>query len=165
MEISFNELDDDSSINHKNTSQVTYDDILAKLNVKIVNGRMQYITPEGISNELFTGKSVASKKTNPFANDDKSNRQIDPKTAYIYNKYFSKESKPTPEPPVILVPKTMEEYKQMLAQVTAQKAEAKRKALLIRPKKLSFHNSNSFMPPASDSPIVNTNQLFRLMKR
>jgi hypothetical protein len=75
-------------------NKITYDDILAKMNMQIVGGRLQYIAPSKSQNE-----------TN--------------KTNQIYNKYFSKEAI-APVAPAIPVFKTKAEYHQYLLKKRAR---------------------------------------------
>jgi hypothetical protein len=142
---------------------ITYDDILAKLNVKIVEGRMQYITPVGTTNAHFApsgAKSVSTSITpNVAKKGTKVNRPaIDPKMDYIYNKYFKDErTEVVKRPP----PKTIEEYNQRLAHDLRLHAISQRETRMVKSKKLMMlSNANPL-----GITIADPNTLFSIKTR
>jgi len=139
MELHFDEIEDT-----KMNKPITYDDILAKLNVKIVDGKMQYITPIGITNAHFKTKNTTVNKVSnlPIVED---------KTSYIYNKYFKKEiSNRSMNSP----PKTREEYNKRLAE-EMRKHELMRQA---KSKKLKFYSNNNY----ARTNMIDPDKLFRI---
>lgn len=120
MEFHIDEIVDTTS-----TKQISYDDILAKLNVKIVDGKMQYIAPVGLSSKKGAGA-------------------VD-KTSYIYNKYFKKEMAESSER---APPKTREEYNQRLAEEMRKHALMKQ----AKSKKLMFYSNNNYGRSAMVDP-------------
>jgi hypothetical protein len=119
--------------------KITYDDILAKMNMQIVGGRLQYIAPSKSQNE--TNEPSKTNKTN--------------KTNQIYNKYFSKETvEDTPlKPPLIF--KSRAEYERYLVIKRAQD-----RAVKGRSTKLFFYSQ-----PDYPRWVGNNNQLFGLIKK
>jgi hypothetical protein len=120
-------------------NKITYDDILAKMNMQIVGGRLQYIAPSKSQNE--TNEPNKTSKTN--------------KTNQIYNKYFSKETvEDTPlKPPLIF--KSRAEYERFLL-----KKRAHDRAVKGRSTKLFFYSQ-----PDYPRWVGNHNQLFGLVKK
>ena len=156
MELRINELTGNKP---NDVAPITYDDILAKLNVKIVDGRMQYITPVGVTNAHFAPKTVTKNKVS-INNIPKSNRHLDPKMDYIYNKYFKDErSEVVKRPP----PKSAEEYNQRLAHDMRLHAIAQRQARLVKSKKLMLvSNVNMVNNAFNNGPALDLNTLFRI---
>lgn len=97
-------------------NKITYDDILAKMNMQIVEGRLQYIAPSKTRNETS-------------------------KTTQIYNKYFSKEALApvSPAPAPTLVFKSRSEYHQYLL-----KKRARDRIIAGRSTKLFFYSQPNF---------------------
>jgi hypothetical protein len=147
MELHINEL---TGKKPNDVVPITYDDILAKLNVKIIDGRMQYITPVRITDAHFVPKSVPNNKV-PNNND--------PKMNYIYNKYFKDERPEVIKRPP---PKSVEEYNQRLAHDMRLHAIAQRQARMGKSKKLMLvSNANMFNPIMFDNGL-NLNTLFHI---
>ena len=147
MELHFDEIADANSGEGKN--KMSYDDILAKLNVKIVDGKMQYITPVGITNAHFTTKKGTT------VNKNGSTTPIVDKTSYIYNKYFKKEIS---ERPAMSPPKTREEYNQRLMEARRKHAIEQIRMRQAKSKKLSFFSNNNY----GRSTMVDPDSLFRI---
>ena len=127
MELHFSEIGEEISgeISEKKTQPISYDDILAKLNVKIVDGKMQYIAP------VLNAKVP---KTNGKGNGKGNSAIIEP--SYIYNKYFKKEmAHRTARSP----PKSREEYNQRLADEMRKHAISQRLMSQAKSKKLAFY--------------------------
>jgi hypothetical protein len=146
MELHFDEIADNNGSSKKT---VTYDDILAKLNVKIVDGRMQYITPVGITNDHFKAKP-SSKSTGMVG----APQAVD-KTSYIYNKYFKNEKF---DRPMRSPPKSREEYNRRLAEEMRKHALAQQQMRQAKSKKLSFHANNNY----GRASMVDPDTLFRI---
>jgi hypothetical protein len=99
------------------------------------------------------------KKQNPI----KDNAPIDPvvKHSAIYNKYFKDYQTKFTEEPVIRVPKTMEEYKQMLLEDKLKKIEHQKRISEIKSTKLIF-TTNQFAPTNGQNIVTNKNGLRRM---
>ena len=99
------------------------------------------------------------KKHNPI----KDNAPIDPavKHSPIYNKYFKDYQTKFNEEPVIRVPKTMEEYKQMLLEDRLKKIEQQKRISEIKSTKLMF-TTNQFAPTNGQNIVANRNGLRRM---
>lgn len=102
--------------NVKEQKRVSYDDILSKMGMYVDNGQLHLAKKNGLqfsSSECSTG--VCAKKS--IANNLNANatKKVIPISAqensYIYNKYFKDHIQPVKE---VLVPKTSQEYKEML---------------------------------------------------
>ena len=96
-------------------NKITYDDILAKMNMQIVGGRLQYLAPNKSQN--------AADKTNQ-----------------IYNKYFSKEE----VSPTIPVFKTRAEYRRFLLRKTVEALVDRKRANVGRSTKLFFYSQPDY---------------------
>ena len=96
-------------------NKITYDDILAKMNMQIVGGRLQYLAPSKSQNEAG-------------------------KTNQIYNKYFSKEEA-TPATPVF---KTRAEYRRFLLRKTVEALIDRKRAKIGRSTKLFFYSQPDY---------------------
>jgi len=102
--------------NVKEQKRVSYDDILSKMGMYVDNGQLHLAKKNGLqfSSSECSG-SVCAKKS--IANNLNANatKKVIPISAqensYIYNKYFKDHIQPVKE---VLVPKTPQEYKEML---------------------------------------------------
>jgi len=87
------------------------------------------------------------------------NTPIDPavKNSYIYNKYFKDYQDVTNDEPVIRVPKTMEEYRQMLLDDKIKHIEQVKRINEIKSKKLFFtSNQDPTLIRKNIQPTTNT---------
>jgi hypothetical protein len=135
----------------------------------------QYDTQESYQNQIYYNNNVNNvnnvnninninnfkqiKKQNPI----KDNAPIDPvvKNSHIYNKYFKDYQTKFKEEPVIRVPKTMEEYKQMLLEDKLKKIEHQKRMSEIKSTKLIF-TTNQFAPTNGQNIVTNKNGLRRM---
>lgn len=147
MELHFDEIADVNGGGGGN--KMSYDDILAKLNVKIIDGKMQYITPVGITNEHFSTKKGATVKKSGAV------EPIVDKTSYIYNKYFKKEMS---ERVAVSPPKTREEYDRRLVEAQKKHAIEQMRMRQAKSKKLMFYSNNNY----GRSAMVDPDSLFRI---
>ncbi len=143
MELHFDEIaDTNEGEGGRGGNKMSYDDILAKLNVKIIDGKMQYITPVGIST------TSATKKNGVVA-------PVIDKTSYIYNKYFKKEML---ERPAISPPKTREEYNRRLMEAQKKHIIEQMRMRQAKSKKLMLYSNNNY----GRSTMVDPDSLFRI---
>jgi hypothetical protein len=142
--------------------KVSFNDILTNMNL-VVNkqGVLQFMAPtqeEPYNPPAFQNNNNHIPNENPISNfnqhifpqsnirqpqQNKNSEQIDPsvKHSYIYNKYFKDYSHPNVEKPVPRVPKTIEEYYQMLIDDKKMAIERKLRIDQIKSKKLLFTTS------------------------
>ena len=114
----------------KGKKKVSFTDILSNMNL-VVNkqGVLQQIIPK--RDNVDTYDSYDSYHNN---NNNNNNNQ---QQSYIYNKYFKDYGNPTQEP-VIRVPKTMEEYRQMVLDDRKKALEHKMRIEQIKSTKMLF---------------------------
>lgn len=146
MELHFSEISEENSEENseKFPPVTTYDDILARLNVKIVDGKMQYISPSGITNELF--KAKVPKNNGSGSGSDK--------TSYIYNKYFKNMKA---DRPAVSPAKSREEYNKRLADAMRKHYTEQKQMSQAKSRKLAFHSN-----PTYSSRIADPDTLFRI---
>ena len=145
--------------NQTKKKKVSFNDILSNMNL-VVNkeGVLQFMAPtkEFISQEQNYSSQNNNYNYNPnqFDQPNQFNQQpnfrqppqinnsepLDPsvKHSYIYNKYFKDYADPNIEKPMVRVPKTMEEYYQMLLDDKKKALEHKLRMEQIKSKKLLF---------------------------
>ena len=159
--------------------KVTYDDILNSLNLKVNNGKLEYIQSSLQTPTFQTITQQTTLKTTP----QKQHLQPTPQTSQkkqvsfhqelspelknssIYNKYFKDYKDPfeEEEPQKIM---TREEYKQFIIQDYINKIKAKKRISEIKSKKILFSNSsNQVNQPTNISQSTNLNKLFHFSKR
>ena len=114
---------------NKNTnsqqSGLTYDDILKKMNIVVVNGTLHHLN-DSIQQPQSNNNSNLNLNLKP---------EITKENSYIYNKYFKDYMKPSYEQ-TVLVPKTKEEYKRMLINQILDREIQRRKINEIKPKSM-----------------------------
>ena len=111
-------------INEKSKKKVSFDDILTNMNL-VVNKR----------GEL---QRMNLKEESPYQQPPSQPSHRELTQSYIYNKYFKDYSRAITEPVAPRVPKTMEEYKQMLLDDKINALEHKKRMEQIKPKKMMF---------------------------
>lgn len=109
--------------------QLTYDDILSKMGMFVVNGELHL---KGNGN--YNPPKNTTSKMNSQQQQQQTNIQI-PQNSYIYNKYFKDALNGEEEPQR---PRSLLEYRDMLIKDIIQKARVKQ----IKSKKLIMPNSN-----------------------
>ena len=135
--------------------KVSFNDILSNMNL-VVNkqGILQFMTQNSQQEEQYQQQYQQQYDSNDFSqrvqnknikivqNPQKNtiSEQIDPtvKHSYIYNKYFKDYADPNAEKPGPRVPKTIEEYYQMLIDDKKRAIEHKQRIEQIKSKKLLF---------------------------
>lgn len=127
--------------------ELTYDDILSKMGMFVVNGELHLKGNNYIPSKTTTSKMNTSQPTNSQI------PQI-PQNSYIYNKYFKDAFNEEEEP---RMPRTLLEYRDMLIKDIIQKTRIKQ----IKSKKLIMPNSN--INVAGGAP--NLNKLFKFSQR
>ena len=124
-------------------NKVSFDDILSNMNLVVNNnGGLQFITP--------TQEHLAPHQKQQQQNYPQQKPQVEPsvKHSYIYNKYFKDYQDASPQIPEVRVPKTKEEYFQMLLEDRIKRLEEKKRIAQIKSTKLMFtsnieHNNSN----------------------
>lgn len=139
-------------------NKVSFDDILSNMNLVVNNqGVLQMMSPiqnNSVSqtqqyynpNEFYAPQQINNNyyqrppQQNAPQPIKKNNEPLDPnvKHSYIYNKYFKEYNDSYVETPGPRVPKTMEEYKQMLLDDKIKAIQHKKLLEQIKPKKMMF---------------------------
>lgn len=116
----------------KNKKKVSFGDILNNMNL-VVNdkGVLQYMVPLNENGPNGPNESKETKKINIHPIE---------KNGYIYNKYF-KDYRSIEEPPAVRVPKSMQEYKQMLLEDKIKNLKEKKRISEIKSTKLLLTNT------------------------
>ena len=121
-------------INEKPKKKVSFDDILTNMNL-VVNKRGEL--------QRMDLKDAQQYQESPYQQPPSQQPPSQPlqrelTQSYIYNKYFKDYSRANTEPVAPRVPKTMEEYKQMLLDDKINALEHKKRMEQIKPKKMMF---------------------------
>ena len=153
------------SPNNNVKPKFSYDDILSSLNLSVSkNGVLQRMS-------IKTDPSIENKElNNGKKNSTMQNSRIEPevKHSYIYNKYFKNYSGEGQQEVIIpRIPKTREEYRQMLIEDMVNRTKAKRRISQIKSTKMLYTNTNNtnygnFAP--TNVNRNNVNRLFRIKK-
>jgi hypothetical protein len=147
--------------------KVSFDDILSNMNL-VVNqkGVLQFMQPNPVQNDDFYSQPYQQQSyqqqsyqqqpyqeyvaqqmvKKPHQNSQQGNQvPIDPaiKNSFLYNKYFKDYKEAITDEPQIRVPKTMEEYKQMLIQDKIKQLQQKKRIAEIKSTKLLFTTNNN----------------------
>lgn len=130
--------------------KVSFDDILSNMNL-VVNksGVLQFMQPqlspimetnEYSEQEQYYNDPYMQTNAPPMYVNKVENTPIAPavKHSYIYNKYFKDYQDASPQEPTIRVPKTMEEYRQMLLDDKRKAYEERKRISEIKSTKLLF---------------------------
>lgn len=137
--------------------KVSFNDILSNMNLVVNNkGVLQFMTPnpeQSYNPSVFENNNYSSEIYPPNLNrhtfsqanitepqKNMNSEKIDPsvKHSYIYNKYFKDYADPNIDKPMVRVPKTKEEYYQMLLDDRRKAIEHKLRIEQIKSKKMLF---------------------------
>ncbi len=130
--------------------KVSFDDILSNMNLVVNNqGILQYMMPIQQDNQYTQDYNQTQYQYNP----NELNRKIEPidpsvKHSYIYNKYFKDYNDQTGQKSGPRVPKTIEEYKQMLLDDKIKTIKHKMMVEQVKSKKMFFTS----VPGATSNP-------------
>ena len=154
--------------------KVSFNDILSNMNLVVgKNGVLQKMQQPVVEEEQYLDyNSLPQYNPNPLPQynvKSQTEAPIDPavKHSFIYNKYFKDyvdAYKPEPE---ILVPKTMEEYKQMVYELRLKQQEERKRIAEIKSTKLMFttnqgyENANNGKNPANIRATKNNLRMMR----
>jgi len=138
--------------------KVSFDDILSNMNIVVgQNGALQFMTPLPPQNEQNQYQnqypqqnqySQQNQYQNQYQNQNfkqpikvqKTQEPLDlsVKHSYIYNKYFKDYQDANAPAPEVKVPKTMEEYRQMVLEERIKREQQIKRISEIKSKKLMF---------------------------
>ena len=130
--------------------KVSFNDILSNMNLVVNNqgvlqfmgaGKEQPIDNYNYNQNEFTQQSYNQSQPNKnLRQGQKTQEPLDPgvKHSYIYNKYFKDYQDATPQIPEVRVPKTKEEYFQMLLEDRVKRIEERKRISQIKSTKLMF---------------------------
>lgn len=126
-------------INEKPKKKVSFDDILTNMNL-VVNkrGELQRMDLKEAQQYQESQYQESQYQQPPSQQPPSQPLQRELTQSYIYNKYFKDYSRANTEPVAPRVPKTMEEYKQMLLDDKMNALEHKKRMEQIKPKKMMF---------------------------
>jgi hypothetical protein len=141
----------------KKKKKVSFDDILTNMNLVVKqNGVLQYMQPlqEETPQEQYNQNSLSGFK--------KSETPLDPavKNSFLYNKYFRDYRDVMNNEPETRVPKTMEEYRQMLLEDKIKRIQQQKRISEIKSTKLLFTsdtNTNKLSIRSSVNNLKNMN--------
>jgi hypothetical protein len=146
-------------------SKISYDDILTSLNLKVNNGKLEYIQPKTThpGDRLKTCyKKQPQQQQQPIYQQQPIPTQNPYQSSYIFNKYFKDYKDPSQpeEEPVFLSP---QEYKRQVILEMIRRNQERKRIAQIKSKKMLFAQNNP-TPPSYSVPTNNINKLFRLLK-
>jgi len=131
--------------------KLSYDDILSKMGMFVAEGQLHLLDnqPLEVQEQIRKTKHAEQFAEQPYQNQPNQN-------SYIYTKYFSNETQNTDTGP--RVPRTLQEYRNMLLQDLIQKQRVKQ----MKSTKLIMPTSNINFAPYS---AQNMNKLFSFSNR
>ena len=131
--------------------KVSFDDILSNMNLVVNNnGSLQFITP-----------TPTHTPTQEYINP----QQVEPavKHSYIYNKYFKDYQDATPQIPEVRVPKTKEEYFQMLLEDRVKRIEERKRISQIKSTKMMYTSNIEYNNNNTNNTIQASKNSLRMM--
>jgi hypothetical protein len=145
--------------------KVSFDDILSNMNL-VVNqkGVLQFMQP--MQNDEYMEQTQYQQPYQEYVaqqqQQQQQQQQLDPslKHSFLYNKYFKDYKDATTYEPEIRVPKTMEEYRQMLIDDKIKQIQQKKRIEEIKSTKLMFttnvtNQSNTIRPTINNLRSMN----------
>jgi len=134
---------------------LTYEDLLANMNISIKNGLMYN------SNNIQHNKPIKNNPLQPRLHQTQPKNMKVPKGGnYILNKYFKDQLQMEEKQPV-QIPRTKEEYKKFLINKHIEKIIARKRIEQIKSKKMLFNNQNVNISQGLGLGL-DSNNLFRL---
>ena len=137
---------------NKNTKKkISFNDILTNMNLIVnKNGELQRINLKQTQpNQQPQYQQPQNRKEEPL--------RPELTQSYIYNKYFKDYARVNNEPIVPRIPKTIEEYKQMLLEDKIKAIEHKKKIEQIKPKKMMFTTAPNVINHPSNIQVSKNN--------
>jgi len=146
----------EKSDNPQKKKKVSFNDILSNMNL-VVNkeGVLQFMTVNHQDNNIYNTNTINKLNTTNNTKtinkiNDTNVKPLDPtvKHSYIYNKYFKDYNDQSNSAPAIRVPKTIEEYRQMLLEDRIKAIQHKKMIEQVKSKKMLFTSA----PGATSDP-------------
>ena len=136
--------------------KISFNDILSNMNLAVnKDGVLQFMTLNKEDTNTQQSQNYNTQNYNTQKNDFKQQqtKNIEPleagvKHSYIYNKYFKDYGDPNAGKPQIRVPKTIEEYRQMLLEDKIKEIQHKKMVEEVKSKKMMFTSA----PGATSNP-------------
>ena len=159
----------------KTKKKVSFNDILTNMNLVVnKNGVLQKMIPTPNYIEESNIPDDYNYNTNALQHNNNSNTFVEKKTisapidnsvkhSFIYNKYFKDYVDAKPPEPEIRVPKTIEEYHQMLFEDNLKMIEERKRIAQIKSTKLLF-TTNGVNNVNSQTNIRPNNNSLRMMR-
>jgi hypothetical protein len=133
--------------------KISFNDILTNMNLVINKGVLQFMGPNQ-EEQPQNGQQNYNYNSNDFSQyqqqyqQPQQNRNLEPvdlsvKHSYIYNKYFKDYANPNASKPGPRVPKTMEEYRQMLLDDKIKEIQHRQMLEQVKSKKMMFTSAPS----------------------
>lgn len=139
--------------NPQQNQTMTYDDIMKKMGMCVVDGKLHFM---GEYSQSQKPKTMSQPQPHPQSQSQPKTQRVPievaPQNSYIYNKYFKDELKETPE---IRMPKNAVEYRNMLIQDIIQREKIRR----VKSKQLFVTNIDNSL---SQQPRMTEQQLNKL---
>ena len=148
-------INDNNNINNIiQTPQITYDDILNKINIHIQEQITKKIEPNTNNRNLLKEQYQNNQNIQSYQNNknNQSYQNNQKNENYINNKYFSKT---TNNEPIILKPKNIEEYRKMIIEQMIINHNRKVYISNLKSKKLIMPIQNINIRPKIKNPIYN----------
>jgi hypothetical protein len=195
MELNFSELENTNSDNYwenynetekKTKKKVSFNDILTNMNLVVnKNGVLQKMIPTTANYEEPNLYDDYNYNTNTLDQTNNNNNFNNPnnfvqkkqniintpldnsvKHSFIYNKYFKDYADAKPQEPEIRVPKTIEEYHQMLLEDKIKSIEDRKRIAQIKSTKLLFTTNGAINNNTTNGQtnIRPTNNGLRMMR-
>lgn len=147
---------------------ISYDDLLNNMGLYVDNGQLQTNIKQNQVQNLnplsIKGKGAQVKMECSKVKGCKSQQQniptqpVIPQNSYIYNKYFKEHLK---QPVAPVIPKTPEEYKQMIIQKLLEKRTQQIRVSQMKSTKLIMPTNNIHISPMQLNRAANVNRFFR----
>jgi hypothetical protein len=173
MDITFTEYDSNTNLNQdfnyenywekpkpEKKKKVSFNDILSNMNLVVgKNGvlqqmqhqqplEQQYVpqqyVPQQYDYEYLPQQNIPQQQYNQYIPQKEQPVEPAVKHSYIYNKYFKDYNDNFQPEPEVLVPKTIEEYKQMVQEQRQKILEERRRIAQIKSTKLMFTTNQGY---------------------
>jgi hypothetical protein len=181
MELTFTELDNEplSLVENQPQNQTqnpykkpkvsSYDDILTSLNLKVNNGKLEYIQSKQPKSHYDQFKTCYKKQLHQKPQPSVKQIYMQPNQYqgnYIYNKYFKDYKDPLQtqdqdQEPIYVTP---QEYKRRVILEVLRRREEQKKIAKIKSKKLLFAQDKNIPAPIINASPNNLNKLFRFSR-
>jgi len=136
--------------------KISFNDILSNMNLAVNKEESNIIQPQ--NKPQNKPQNYNNNNNNNIKKISTQNNDVEPlvKHSYIYNKYFKDYGDPNAGKPAPRVPKTMEEYRQMLLEDKIKAIQHKKMIEEVKSKKMMFTSApGSLSNPRDIKPSIN----------